>query len=165
MSVILREPTFIRQEKANSCWFACLKMLLEWHEGDRSINDRAVSKLASWITPRRYDEIPGGFLTARNITYEDKPFNNVGEIEQELLKRGPFVGGGLVGKMFVGKRRFGHAILIWGVLPGGVILHHDPTLGAGEKIKGTSYLAKQDGERLHYNTHLARVEVSAIGSA
>jgi hypothetical protein len=164
MSVILREPVFIRQKKANSCWFACVKMLLEWHEGDRSINNQEVSKLASWITPRRYDEIPTGFLQARNIVYVNQTFRDTQEIEAQLLKRGPFVGGGTVGKFFVGKRRFGHAILIYGVMPSGHVLHHDPTVGPAELIKGSSYIEKQDGERLHYHSSLAKVEVRGIGS-
>ncbi len=159
MTVLLKEPTFIRQKKANSCWFACLKMLLEWHEGNRSIGNAAVSDLASWITPRSFDEIPTGFLAARNIVKVDQRFPDVQAIEAELLKRGPFVGGGTVGKMFFGSRRFGHAILIYGVKPDGAILHHDPMLGAAETMKGTTYIAKQDGERLHYHSSLARVDV------
>lgn len=157
--LILREPKFIRQKKANSCWFACLKMLLQWHEGDRSINDKAVSDLASWITPRSYEEIPSSFITNRNIDRIDKKFNSVAEIEAELRNRGPFVGGGSVGKLFFGKRRFGHAILIYGVTQNDHILHHDPTLGKACKIKWSSYRDKQDGERLHYRQNLAIVTI------
>lgn len=74
------------------------------------------------------------------------------------------MGGGTVGKMFFGKRRFGHAILIYGVKPDGAILHHDPMLGAAETMKGASYIAKQDGERLHYHSAAAVVTVAALGS-
>lgn len=162
--ILLREPKFIRQEKANSCWFACLKMLLLWHEGDRSINDKAVSKLASWITPRSYDEIPTSFLNTRNIERLDREFTSLGELEAELQNRGPFVGGGAVGKFFIGKRKFGHAILIYGVTQSGHLLHHDPTLGKACKIKWSSYQQKQDGERLHYSHNLARVDVQAMGN-
>ena len=165
MAVILREPKLIRQEKANSCWFACVKMPLHWHEGDSSINDRSVSKLASWLTPREYSEIPKGFLQTRNIDYINQNFATLDEIEAALLNRGPFVGGGTVGKIFVGTRRFGHAILIYGVTPGRQILHHDPTLGKACKIKWDSYSGKQDGERLHYKRNLARVEVASMGKS
>jgi hypothetical protein len=165
MAVILREPELIRQKKTASCWFACVKMLLAWHEGDRSVNNAAVSSLASWIEPRALSEIPPGFLQTRNLDHVVSRFQSLAEVEAELLNRGPFVGGGTVGKLFVGERRFGHAILIYGVTPSGHLLHHDPTLGAACKIKWDSYREKQFSQRLHYRHDMARVEVSGRGSS
>jgi hypothetical protein len=162
-SIILREPGFIRQTKMNSCWYACLKMLLQWHTGNGTITDATVSGLASHVTPRSYDEIPQAFRTTHNLRYEDRNFATVDEIADFLRTHGPFMGGGTVGKFFIGKRRFGHAILIYGVLPDGHILHHDPTLGAHCTIKNANYLRLQDGERMYYTAN-PRVEVLAQGS-
>lgn len=156
-NTILREPPFIRQTKMNSCWYACLKMLLQWHTGSSAINDRTVSKLATHLTPRSYNEIPFTFRNNHHLRYEDANFNSVDEISNFLRQHGPFMGGGKVGKFFLGKRLFGHAILIYGVLPNNQILHHDPTLGRHCKIKGANYLRLQDGERLYY-TQNPRIE-------
>ncbi len=162
MALILQEPNYIMQEKANSCWFACLKMLMEWHTGSRSVGDERVSALASWTTPRHYDEIPDDYLLARNVAFTRGMFASSAEIEAELRARGPFVGGGAVGKFF-GKRMFGHAILIYGVTSDDDILHHDPMSGRASKIKWTSYLGKQDGERLRMRPGSARVVVAGQG--
>lgn len=162
-SIILREPDFIRQTKMNSCWYACLKMLLKWHAGSSTINDAAVSGLASHWTPRSYDDIPQAFRTTNNLRFEDRNFASTDEIAAFLKQNGPFMGGGKVGKFFIGKRLFGHAILIYGVMPGGHILHHDPTLGAHCTIKGDNYLRLQDGERLYYTAN-PRIEIEAMGS-
>ena len=161
MAVVLTKPKLIRQKKANSCWFACLKMLLLWHEGDKSINSKQVSDLASWTESRSYEELPTGFIQSRNLEVLDLNFNDASEIEAELLNYGPFMGGGTVGKMLLGKRKFGHAILIYGVTSSGHLLHNDPMLGSGCKIKVASYLAKQDGERIRYWRNLARVSIEA----
>jgi len=162
-SIILREPELIRQTKANSCWYACLKMLLKWHEGSSTIDDKSVRKLASQFVPRSYEEIPSGFLAAHNVRVEDENFASTDGIAEFLSLYGPFVGGGKVGKFFVGKRRFGHAILIYGVMPNGQVLHHDPTLGARCKIKGDNYLKLQDGERMYYFRNPV-VQIEAQGS-
>lgn len=162
-SIILREPAFIRQTKMNSCWYACLKMLLQCHTGSSAINDPAVSGLASHFTARSYTEIPAAFRTTHNLRFEDRNFANTDEIAAFLQANGPFMGGGTVGKFFVGKRRFGHAILIYGVKSDGHILHHDPTLGAHCTIKGDNYIRLQDGERMYY-TQNPRVDITAMGS-
>lgn len=150
MAIILNEPQFIRQEKTFSCWFACLKMLLLYHEGNRSISNSEVSGLSSWTTGRSFSELPQDFLRARKISFVNQRFRTIAEIENELQRRGPFVGGGAVGKMFLGPRLFGHAILIYGVMPDQRILHHDPMVGRASTISGAKYLSLQDGERLHY---------------
>jgi hypothetical protein len=162
-SIILREPGFIRQTKMNSCWYACLKMLLQWHVGNSNINDSAVSGLASHWTPRSYGEVPRSFRDANGLQYQNDDFTSTDEIGRFLLAYGPFMGGGKVGKFFIGKRHFGHALLIYGVLPDGHILHHDPTLGAHCTIKGDNYLRLQDGERLYYSAN-PRVEIVGQGS-
>jgi len=162
-SIILREPDFIRQKKLNSCWYACLKMLLKWHTGSDTINDQSVSGLASHWTPRAYDEIPQAFRTTHNLQFEEVNFTSTNQIAAFLQAHGPFMGGGKVGKFFVGSRRFGHALLIYGVMPDGHILHHDPTLGAHCTIKGDNYLRLQDGERMYYAQN-PRVDVVGIGS-
>lgn len=163
MSLILREPGFIRQTKANSCWYACLKMLLQWHTGNGQINDRSVSDLASHFRARSYEEIPHAFRTTHNLRVVDRAFTSLDDVEQKLKEYGPFMGGGRVGKLFVGKRLFGHAILIYGVLPSGHLLHHDPTLGPHCTIKWSNYERLQDGERVYY-TQNPRVEIAAMGS-
>ena len=162
-SIILREPELIRQKKMNSCWYACLKMLLKWHTGSANINDDSVSGLATHLTPRSYDEIPQSFRTTHNLRFEERNFTSTNQIASFLSTYGPFMGGGKVGKFFVGKRKFGHAILIYGVLPDGHILHHDPTLGAHCTIKGDNYLRLQDGERMYYTAN-PRVEIVSQGS-
>jgi len=162
-SIILREPGFIRQTKMNSCWYACLKMLLQWHTGSSTINDTSVSSLASHWTPRSYDEIPDTFRTANHLMFLDAKFGSVAEIASSLKTYGPFMGGGNVGKFFMGKRKFGHALLIYGVLPDGHILHHDPTLGPHCTIKGDNYIRLQDGERMYY-TASPKVEIVGMGS-
>jgi hypothetical protein len=163
MSLILKEPKFYRQWKMNSCWFACLQMLLHWHTGDGSITDKGVTGLASHFFPRSYDDIPRTFRQAHGLYYQDTKFTDTGQIEAFLKQYGPFMGGGKVGKLFVGKRLFGHAILIYGVLPDGHILHHDPMAGAHSTMKGDNYLRLQDGERLFKHDN-PRVEIAGQGS-
>lgn len=164
MALILREPEFIRQKKAMSCWFASLKMLLLWHEGSRHIGDVEVSKLASWIHPRSYGEIPLSFRTQHNLHFADRPFGSIADVESFLRQHGPFMGGGKVGKAFIafGPRMFGHAILIYGVTASGTLLHHDPQAGPHQTIKWASYQALQDGELL-YRAVQPRVEIAAMG--
>lgn len=162
-SIILREPEFIRQTKINSCWFACLQMLLKWHTGSGDITDTTVRGLASHFTPRSYDEIPQAFRSTNRIRVQtDNKFDSVDEIAGLLKRYGPFMGGGKVGKFFIGKRRFGHAILLYGVTPSGHVLHHDPTLGAHCTIKGDNYLRLQDGELVLYVNN-PRVELDGQG--
>lgn len=162
-SIILREPDFVRQTKMNSCWFACLQMLLKWHTGSGDIADPTVRGLASHFRPRSYDEIPQGFRNTHHLWVQtDSEFTSVDQIANTLRTFGPFMGGGTVGKFFIGKRRFGHAILIYGVTPSGHLLHHDPTLGPHCTIKGANYLRLQDGERVTY-TRNPRVTIDAMG--
>lgn len=162
VTVILREPDYLVQKKSASCWFACLKMMLLWHEGDRSVGNRSVSRLASWTTPRAFSEIDAGFLAAHHIRHERRQFATEDEMATCLLRHGPFVGSGKIGKFFVGKRMFGHAILIWG-LQDGQVIHHDPASGRRQKMKFASYRDKQHASGiLRYNLKNARVEVTKL---
>jgi len=161
MSLILKEPDYIRQRKIQSCWFACLKMMMKWHKGT-DVTDPSVTGLASHWTGRSYEEIPRTWRRAQGVAWTDAKFDDTGEIERFLKKFGPFMGGGKVGK-FMGKRAFGHAILIYGVLPDGHILHHDPADGAHRTIKSDKYLQLQDGERLFMEKH-PQVHISGMGS-
>lgn len=163
MTLILREPDFIRQRKANSCWFACLQMLLQWHTGNGQINDRTVTDLTSHFTGRSYDDIPPAYRSTHNLRFVDQDFQSLDEVALALRTYGPFMGGGTVGKFFIGKRRFGHAILIYGITPSEHLLHHDPTLGRACKIKWSSYQQKQDGERMYYTAN-PRVDIVGIGN-
>lgn len=165
MALILQEPGFIRQKKAMSCWFACLKMLLQWHEGSRSIGDAAVSDLASWIHPRSYGDIPLAFRARHGLEFRDQALTSVAELEDLLRRYGPFMGGGKVGKalMAFGPRMFGHAILIYGVTANGLILHHDPQAGAHHTIKWANYERLQDGELLLKTNGPRVVQVAAGG--
>lgn len=167
MSLILREPGYIRQRKLNSCWFACLQMMMQWHRGSGKINDKSVSGLASHWSGRSYEEIPRTWRVANDVALRDSDdgtsnFTDLAEIERFLKKYGPFMGGGKVGKLF-GKRAFGHAILIYGVLPDGHILHHDPADGPHQTIKGDKYLGLQDGQMLYVDKS-PRIEISGMGS-
>lgn len=167
VTLILREPVYIRQRKLQSCWFACLQMLLQWHRGSSKITDKSVTGLASHWTGRSYDEIPRTWRVANDIALRDSDddssrFTDVAEIERFLKKYGPFMGGGKVGKL-LGKRAFGHAILIYGVLPDGHILHHDPADGAHCTIKGDKYLRLQDGQILYVDKS-PRIEITGMGS-
>lgn len=163
-SIVLREPDFVRQRKLNSCWFACLQMLLKWHTGSSDIQDPDVKRLTSHFQGRSYDEIPHAFRTTHHVrVHTGNKFDDVDEIVRFLRAYGPFMGGGKVGKLFVGKRLFGHAILIYGVTSTGHVLHHDPTLGPHCKMKGDSYLRLQDGERLFY-VQSPRVDIVVEGS-
>jgi hypothetical protein len=162
MSVILKQPDFIRQQKLNSCWFATLQMLLKWHRGSGDIDDPSVAGLASHWSGRSYDEVPLKWRLDHHVHLRDEPFADLQEIERNLKKYGPIMGGGKVGKM-LGKRAFGHAILIYGVLPDGHILHHDPWDGPRKTIKGAKYLQLQDGQMLMVDKN-PRVEISGMGS-
>jgi hypothetical protein len=162
MSLILREPAYIRQKKLSSCWFATLEMMLQWHRGTARITDKSVTSLASHWTGRSYDEVPRDWRRQHDVALTDVNFDDLPEVERFLKRYGPFMGGGKVGKM-LGQRLFGHAILIYGVLPDGHILHHDPWEGAHRTIKGEKYLQLQDGQRLFVDKN-PRVEVSGMGS-
>jgi hypothetical protein len=149
VAIVLEQPVYIRQTKAQGCWYSCLKMLLLWHTGVRAINDQSVKDKVSHFKPRSYGEIGANFLGQNGLFFlSNKVFDEPGEVESYLKKYGPFMGGGSVGKAlgFAGPRIVGHAILIYGITGSDVILHHDPMAGAHSTIKWKSFEKEQYGE-------------------
>jgi hypothetical protein len=167
VALIMKEPEYIRQTKANGCWYACLKMLLQWHAGSRTISDPAVKSKVSHFKPRSYTSIDVTFVHTNHLyVYPQRFFKDLNDIEGFLRRNGPFMGGGAVGKVFgtFGPRSFGHAILIYGVTPTGSVLHHDPMAGPHMTISFPSFLKEQDGEVI-VRTLNPRIQEAAMGSS
>lgn len=144
-SVVYETPEFVRQGRANTCWYACLRMLKAFHTGDSHIHDSPkIKDLKSWFTGRSYFDIDqtelsvlvqGAKAASRNMKYFDY---------FEFLKtNGPFMGGGRVGLFGVG-----HAIFIYG-LKDTTLMYHDPFTGPGKTMELSTYNDKADGEYLY----------------
>ncbi|MDB4733102.1 hypothetical protein OAF42_01530 [Planctomicrobium sp.] len=159
-SIVYEKPEFVRQGKANSCWYACLRMLKGFHTGNTQITESPkIKNLKSWFTGRSYKEIDktelehlvhGARAIDRNVDYVD--------FYDFLKANGPFMGGGAVGLFGMG-----HAIFIYG-LKEGVLMYHDPFTGPGKTMDLSTYKGKADGEFLYKLNGGNPAKITALGS-
>jgi hypothetical protein len=154
-TLIYPTPEYVQQTRANSCWYACLKMFKAFHTGGRHINNAPnIKELKSHFHPQSYTELFKPITTKPELSanaYGTRMKDDKGLLTDSkpiydfLEENGAFMGGGKVG-MF----GMGHAIFIWGVTDTHII-YHDPAPGYGPKcrMRIDKYRDKQDGEIIY----------------